>query len=300
MDYTRSIQRTVAYIEAHLGDALTLDRLSAEAGFSKYHFLRVFKRETGTGLWDHIQGRRLSEAARLLRTTEIPILDVALRFRFESQEAFTRAFKKKYSLPPGKYRRAMNRLIPEQEDDSMEHQRRISGWIVTGSTPEQYEASLDCATSFQGTKSVLLKSVAGEPAPGGAFGTVMQQFRAKNYIGKRVRFSGFVRAEKVLGWGGLWMRIDSSTANTVKIDNMQNRPIRGDADWNRYSVVLDVPENSAIISIGLLLYGEGAVWLDGARFETVDARVPATDTDIASGLPEEPRNLDFEGDPEGK
>lgn len=293
MDYSQDVQKSIGYIERNLCEPLSLDTLAREAGFSKYHFLRVFERETGSGLGAYVRRRRIARAAGLLLSTEMPILEIALLCRFESQEAFTRAFKSVYALPPGRYRRTMRGLIYGRENHQMEQKQLVSGWLMSGSTPEKYEYGPDRAVFFQGTQSVFLRN-REVGLDDGDFGTVMQQFRAARWVGKRIRFSGFVKAENVAGWGGLWMRIDSTAVNTLKFDNMQNRPIRGTSDWNCYSVVLDVPENSVAISLGVLLGGTGKLWLDGVRFETVDRNVPTTDLDIGTELPEGPENLSLE------
>jgi hypothetical protein len=104
----------------------------------------------------------------------------------------------------------------------------------------------------------------------------------------------FIKTKGVKNFGALWMRIDNITANIIKIDNMQDRPIKGDTDWNLYSVVLDVPKDSAIINIGVLICGPGKIWIDSVSFELVDKNVPATDADISSDLPESPVNLSLE------
>lgn len=293
MDYSACTQNTIAYIELHLSENLSLDLLADYSGFSKYHFLRIFERETGAGLWQYIQNRRMTKAAKLLMTTELPLIEIALLYRFDSQEAFTRAFKSVYGLPPGRYRRAMQKLFENKENTDMNQKQIIPGWLITGAAPDKYECCLDKDTFFKGTKSVYLKSLAA-PLEDGDFGTVMQQFKAANYLGKRVRFSGFVKSKDVTGWGGLWMRIDGNTTNTLKFDNMQSRAIKGTTDWNIYSVVLDVPETSAIISIGILLSGEGELWLDNVRLEPVDKTVSTTDGDLSSELPDLPVNLSFE------
>lgn len=291
MNYSQSIQNTITYIERHLCENLYLDEIAKASGFSKYHFLRIFKREMGIGLRDYIQNRRLSLAAKLLLSSEFNIIDIAFYCQFESQEAFTRAFKKVYALPPAKYRHTINNLINIGKVIDMK--TNIPGWIVTGTAPQKFEAAFDSEVFFKGTKSVVLESSDIELETQD-YCTIMQQFKAKKYIGKRVRLSGFVKAKSVTGWGGLWMRIDSTTAGILKIDNMQNRAIKGDADWNRYCVVLDVPENSAIINIGMLLCGKGKLWMDNVSFDLVDKNVPATDVDISSELPENPVNLSFE------
>ena len=107
MTHTKEIQAAIDYIEMNLCEELTLDEISKTVGFSKFYFHRAFQREVGISLYDYIRKRRLAGAASLLLNTNISILDIALIYRFESQEAFTRAFKSIYRLPPGRYRSAI-------------------------------------------------------------------------------------------------------------------------------------------------------------------------------------------------
>jgi hypothetical protein len=94
--------------------------------------------------------------------------------------------------------------------------------------------------------------------------------------------------------GGLWMRVDAPKRRSVSFDNMQNRPITGTSDWRSYAVVLDVPAESESISFGVLLAGQGRVWIDNVRFEVVDASVPVTGHREPAGPGPAPSNLDFE------
>jgi len=75
---------------------------------------------------------------------------------------------------------------------------------------------------------------------------------------------------------------------------MSDRPIVGDSEWNHYFIVLDVPENSAVIAFGVLLSGNGQVWIDELKFEEVDDRIPTTNIDFTRDLLDEPTNLSFE------
>lgn len=293
MDYSISIHNSIAYIEQHLSEQLTLDELSRLAGFSKYHFLRMFKSEMGMGIRDYIQIRRMYKAAQLLLSSDLSVMDIAVILNFDSQESFTRAFKREYSLPPGQYRRTMSKLINNNKEFDMKHKQLIPGWIVTGNMPKIYSAFIDNDTFYNGKKSIILKNKS-EIVEAGTFLTVMQQFKAAKYIGKRIRFSGYIKTEDVREFGGLWMRINSSTADILKIDNMQDRPIKGSTDWTYYAVVLDVPKNSVIINIGVLLKGSGKLWASALSFETVDRSVPTTDVDLSSGLPEGPINLSLD------
>jgi AraC-like DNA-binding protein len=293
MDYAISIQNSITYIEQHLCEQLTLDDVSKVAGFSRYHFLRIFKRETGIGVRDYIQTRRMYRAVQLLLSSELNVMDIAVLLQFDSQEAFTRAFKREYSLPPGQYRRTMMKYVNDKKEPDMKHKQLIPGWIVTGSMPKLYSVLMDSETNYKGAKSIILKNKSEMLEPG-AFCTILQQFKAANYIGKRVRFSGYIKSQEIKELGGLWMRINSSTADILKIDNMQDRPIKGNTDWTYYSVVLDVPENSAIINIGMFLNGIGKLWAAGLTFDIVDKSVSTTDVDLSCGLPESPVNLSFD------
>lgn len=291
MTYSAEIQGALSYIESNLDKPLTLDDIAGAAGFSKYHFHRIFKHETGITLYEYIRKRRLAGASRLLRTTNLSILDIAVYFCFESQESFTRAFKKVYKLPPGKYRRALKDLITG--GIRMSDNAEIKNWIITGTAPDKYQCRIDSDTFHTGSKCASIKS-AGESYTVDEYATVMQQFSAKEYSGRRVRFSGFVKSEDVTGWAGLWLRLDDAFSRTLSLDNMQNRGIKGTTGWNCYSCVLDVPQDAAVISIGVLLSGQGQIWFDNATFQEVDLSIPTTTLDLTSELPAAPSNLSFE------
>jgi hypothetical protein len=163
------------------------------------------------------------------------------------------------------------------------------GWFIAGSKPADYEAGIDASAAHDGHASAFLK--AKKPAVEG-FGTLMQDFRADHYQGKRVRFSASVKTEGVQGWAGLWMRADKGPQQ-LAFDNMQDRSIKGTTRWQRYDVVLDVPQDATGIFFGVLLTGPGAVWINSARFEMVGPDVPTTGLGAAP-KPDEPVNLDFE------
>lgn len=66
--YLQSVYKVIYYIEQHYDDDLTLDELSRVAGFSKYHFHRIFKSLVGENLSDYIRRVRLSNTALKLKT----------------------------------------------------------------------------------------------------------------------------------------------------------------------------------------------------------------------------------------
>lgn len=163
------------------------------------------------------------------------------------------------------------------------------GWFLAGSKPTQYESGID-ALGYNDRPSAFLKAKESRVE---GFGTLMQDFRADRFEGKRVRFSAFVRTERAQDWAGLWMRVDNDS-KPVAFDNMQDRPIKGTTDWKKYEVVLDVPQNATGISLGVLLNGTGSVWLSNAQFEIVGPSVLTTSGPSEQTKPNEPINLGFE------
>ncbi|MDU3155230.1 MAG: MDR efflux pump AcrAB transcriptional activator RobA [Hafnia alvei] len=106
MDQASIIRDLLSWLEGHLDQPLSLDNVAAKAGYSKWHLQRMFKEVTGQAIGAYIRARRLSKAAVALRLTSRPILDIALQYRFDSQQTFTRAFKKQFNQTPALYRRA--------------------------------------------------------------------------------------------------------------------------------------------------------------------------------------------------
>jgi hypothetical protein len=165
------------------------------------------------------------------------------------------------------------------------------GWIAAGSKPKDYNMSVDRTVAHGGQASASLKCVAAKPA---GFGTLMQTIKADAFRGKRVRMSGYVRAQNVTDWAGLWMRVDGARGEPLGFDNMQQRPIKGTGDWKKCEIVLDVPESAADIAFGLLLTGAGQAWMDDLAFEVVGTDVPTTGAKTAPEVPAAPANLNFE------
>ncbi|WP_413735345.1 MDR efflux pump AcrAB transcriptional activator RobA [Sodalis sp. RH21] len=106
MDQAGIIRDLLSWLEGHLDQPLSLDNVAAKAGYSKWHLQRMFKEVTGHAIGAYIRARRLSKAAVALRLTSRPILDIALQYRFDSQQTFTRAFKKQFIQTPALYRRS--------------------------------------------------------------------------------------------------------------------------------------------------------------------------------------------------
>lgn len=88
------------FIESHLSDDLSLERVAAVAGVSTFHLCRAFAGATGQSVAAYARARRLSRAAEALAAGAPNILDVALDAAYESHEAFTRAFRQQFQTTP--------------------------------------------------------------------------------------------------------------------------------------------------------------------------------------------------------
>lgn len=107
MEYEELVYDLAEWIELNLDKPLSVNRVARKAGYSQWHLQRVFRAVTGQKLASYIRHRRLAKCAIALRLTSQSVLDIALKYRFDSQQSFTRAFRHQFSVPPGKYRQAL-------------------------------------------------------------------------------------------------------------------------------------------------------------------------------------------------
>ncbi len=103
-DYLERIRRVLRFVQDHLDEPLTPERLASVAHFSRFHFHRVFSGLVGESLGAHVRRLRLERAAGELRWTERPIIDIALDAGYEAPEPFTRAFRGLFGMPPSRFR----------------------------------------------------------------------------------------------------------------------------------------------------------------------------------------------------
>lgn len=97
--------KSIEFIEHHLYDKISVHEVAAASHYSTYHFSRIFKALVGDTPKEYLRKRRLTVAAKRLLSENIGILDLALECQFDSQEAFTRAFKDLFNITPAQYRK---------------------------------------------------------------------------------------------------------------------------------------------------------------------------------------------------
>lgn len=100
------INELIAWIEDHLTDDLHIDTIAKKSGYSKWHMQRMFKDFTGQTIASYTRKRRLTQSAMALRLTHLSLIDIALRYGFDTQQNFTRMFKHQFSVTPHAFRRA--------------------------------------------------------------------------------------------------------------------------------------------------------------------------------------------------
>ncbi|SHO43411.1 helix-turn-helix domain-containing protein [Anaerocolumna xylanovorans] len=111
MEKGNSLKKIKTYIDSHLQEELDLNKLAKEAGYSKYHLERLFTKHYGCTLTKYIREERLKAAAIQLAFTNASILEIALGACYESQQAFTLAFKRLYQVAPGSYRNNIKKAL---------------------------------------------------------------------------------------------------------------------------------------------------------------------------------------------
>lgn len=110
MDYLHHVRRGIDYVEARLDQEIDLADVARHAGMSQWHFQRIFKALTNETLKTYVRARRFASAVDKLAHTSDRILEIALASGFESQEAFTRAFKKAFAVTPASYRKSHQQI----------------------------------------------------------------------------------------------------------------------------------------------------------------------------------------------
>jgi len=105
MSEDKVVQKVVSYIEEHIQEELSLDKIAAALNYSKFYIARTFAEQAGVTIYKYIQGRRLTLAAEKLARTRKPIVEIAYEAHYNSQQAFTLAFGRLYQCTPQTYRR---------------------------------------------------------------------------------------------------------------------------------------------------------------------------------------------------
>jgi hypothetical protein len=169
--------------------------------------------------------------------------------------------------------------------------RMPSGWIQSATftypvSTVTYESGVDPAAEEGGQRALTVKAVGSRKADDiGAVG----QF-AMGYAGKRARLSGQVRAAGVDGWAGLAVGRGfvplAYLKSVIKSPDEQAYGAAACPQWCAVDVVVDVPaDGDGVVSLGLVLMGNGQVWGRNFRLEVVAPSVPLTTVRVGPDFP---------------
>ncbi|MDF2892905.1 MAG: transcriptional regulator, AraC family [Clostridia bacterium] len=113
MDYIELIQKSIDYIDENVQEKISINDLASIAGFSTYHYYRVFSSIVGFTVMDYVTKRKLQFALYELQNGT-KVVDVAMNYGFETHAGFTKAFKRCFGCPPNFYRLHAPKSLPQK------------------------------------------------------------------------------------------------------------------------------------------------------------------------------------------
>ncbi|MHA6534727.1 AraC family transcriptional regulator [Paenibacillus sp. BAC0078] len=125
MNYSKDIERSIEYIEDNIKKNLTAEDIAAEAGYSLYHFCRVFSLCKDMPVMEYVRSRKLSLAAVELFSGR-RIIDIALDYGFETQSGFAKAFRKAFGYSPSQYAARMEGFLRDKDEPIL----KIGGYMM--------------------------------------------------------------------------------------------------------------------------------------------------------------------------
>jgi AraC family transcriptional regulator len=105
MEWLDHVRSSIDYLEEHLDGQIETEEAARKALMSKFHYQRMFHMITGLTLADYVRKRRLTIAAQELSSSSVKVLDVALKYGYQTPEAFTKAFQRLHGMAPSEARK---------------------------------------------------------------------------------------------------------------------------------------------------------------------------------------------------
>ncbi len=144
MDWIIGIQHAIDYIEDNLTETIDYEEVAKCCYSSSYHFQRVFSILCGFTLGEYIRNRRLTLAGRELATTNSKVIDVALKYGYESPDSFAKAFQKFHGILPSQARMGGSNL--------KSFSRLVLKFSLEGGTTMNYRIETKSALTLIGYK----------------------------------------------------------------------------------------------------------------------------------------------------
>lgn len=130
-NYQERILKVLIYIQNHLDEDLSLEKLASIAHFSEFHFHRIFTASTGESIKSYVRRLRLERATTDLTFTDLPIIQIAERAGYDTQQSFHRAFKEAFQSTPKEFREKKLQAISHYAQEKKSHSESIPIEIKT-------------------------------------------------------------------------------------------------------------------------------------------------------------------------
>lgn len=149
-------------------------------------------------------------------------------------------------------------------------------WLLRGDLSYNYRQEIDRNDTYSGAPSAVVRHERATPTGDVYLVRMLNGNDLAPLLGKRVRFSAYIKAEGVQELAELWLRPADYLPKYGSFDGTLNRPITGTTGWVRYEVTKDVPATSNSLTFGIRLVGDGKLWVDMARIEIMGQEVAVT------------------------
>lgn len=157
-----------------------------------------------------------------------------------------------------------------------------ANWKKGGTWSGSFSLFSDKFEVAEGKQSLRLSSKGNEIY---GSGTIEQEFDAKDFRGKTIRFTAKIKGKNIRNWASIFVSIDnqpnandwSTEGNTYKKDEK----IIGNSNWSELSLERKVPADARKIKIGLVQVGSGTCWMDDMKLEAIDSPAPSSNGPLA-------------------
>lgn len=164
--------------------------------------------------------------------------------------------------------RAIALVNPGFESDKSAPTGGPEGWYSGQHAGEtSYLFVLDEAVRHGGARSLRIDNVGAQP-----FGSITQIIRGREFAGRTVRFSAWLKTRGADEGGATLFIIAELGGNVMAHDFMAGAEVKGTRDWARHSLTLTVPAQADQLRVGATLEGKGSVWFDDGELEVVGTR----------------------------
>jgi hypothetical protein len=163
-------------------------------------------------------------------------------------------------------------------------------WTKSGTWAGSYNIEIKANEGINESKAIILESVGKDIYGSGA---VIQTINARNYLGKRVKLSAFIRTENVKDFACLILspqnKMDDFWNNSFNNSEDKKTYLQGNHDYKKIDSYLNISDNAGNLVIGAMIKGEGKIWIDNISLEIIE-NLPEN----PQALSKEPQNIDFE------